>query len=128
MQNDPELDPKFLGKISSDFIKVADLLKEASYMIRKRNFSEHPVFPMSMTESPIGSLLYEPGKMENKWYYNASFIEEFEQRKLIEKKEEFLKVYKDPDEFCCLFVLTPEFTNFLFIPYPEDGIENTPLP
>ena len=28
--------------------------------------------------------------------------------------------YKDADEFCCLFVLDKEFTNFVFVPYPED--------
>ena len=27
---------------------------------------------------------------------------------------------KDPDEFCCLFVVDQQFTNFVFIPFPED--------
>ena len=40
MENDPELDPKYLGKISSDFVKVAEYMKEASYQIRKREFSD----------------------------------------------------------------------------------------
>ena len=34
--------------------------------------------------------------------------------------EEFKRNYKDPDEFCCLFVIDNDFTNFVFIPYPED--------
>jgi hypothetical protein len=37
-----------------------------------------------------------------------------------EKEEGFIAAYKDPDEFCCLFVVDKEFTSFVFIPYPED--------
>jgi hypothetical protein len=120
MQNDPTLNPKYLGKISSDFVKVADLLKEASYQIRKRDFSKYPVFPVSMDNQPIGQLLYEKGQLENEWNYYASFIEEFTQRKLIEDEDSFRGAFKDPDEFCCLFVIDREFTNFIFIPFPED--------
>ena len=36
--NSPDLNGKYLGLISSDFIKVADALKEASYQIKKRGF------------------------------------------------------------------------------------------
>lgn len=120
MQNDPTLDPKYLGKLSSDFIKVSDNLKEAAYQIRKRGFSDFPIFPVSKEDIPIGQLLYETGKMDNEWNYYASFMEEFSQRQLIEEEEAFKQAYKDPDEFCCLFVVDKSFTNFLFIPYPED--------
>ena len=39
---------------------------------------------------------------------------------VMEKEEDFKNTYKDPDEFCCLFVIDKEFTRFVFIPYPED--------
>lgn len=120
MQNDPTLDPKYLGKISSDFVKVAENLKEASYLIRQRGFSDHPIFPVSKEHLPIGALLYESGHLGIQWNYFASYLTEFVQRKLIENEAEFLAAYKDPDEFCCLFVVEPQFTNFVFIPYPED--------
>jgi hypothetical protein len=121
--NDPELDRKLLGFISSDFVKVADHIREASYQIRKRGFSPYPVFPMSRQEIPIGKLLIPAGEIdENSWYYYATYVDEFLQRKLIEEEKlsAFVDTYKDPDEFCCLFVVEPDFTNFLFIPYPED--------
>jgi hypothetical protein len=120
MHNDPELDPKYLGKISADFIKVADLIKEASYQMRVRNISEFPIFPVSKTKIPIGSILYEKGHINNEWNYYISFAEEFEQRKLIDKPQNFKEVFKNADEFCCLFIVEPEFTNFVFIPYPID--------
>lgn len=120
MQNDPTLNPKYLGKISSDFVKVSEYLKEASYLIRKKGFSEYPVFPVSKEDVPIGQLLYEKGKLENEWNYYASFMEEFAQRQLIAEEAKFKEAYKDPDEYCCLFIVDREFTNFLFIPFPED--------
>ncbi len=120
MHNDPELNPKYLGTISSDFVKIADNLKEAAYQIKKRKFSDYPIFPVSKVQIPIGQLLYEPGFDENKWHYYASMLEEFQQRGLIENIDIFKEAYKDPEEFCCLFVVDEEFTNFVFIPYPDE--------
>lgn len=122
MHNDPELSGKYLGTISADFVKVADTLKEASYQIRKREISEYPIFPVCKTEQPIGQIIIGSQQAETAWNYYASFLDEFVQRGLIdtEKQDEFKKAYKDADEFCCLFVIDKDFTNFVFIPYPED--------
>ncbi len=121
MTNDPELDGKYLGTISNDFVKVADTLKEASYQIRKAGFT-HPIFPMSDENQPIGQILLHNADLNTKWNYFASFLDEFVQRDLVgkEKEEDFKATYKDPDEFCCLFVIDQAFTRFVFIPYPED--------
>ena len=118
--NDPELDGKYLGTISQDFVKIAETLKETSYLIRKRGFSQYPVFPICKSEQVLGQLLIDKTEAEPDWNYYATYLDEFVQRKVLEKPQEFQKNYKDPDEFCCLFVVDPEFTNFLFIPYPED--------
>lgn len=120
--NDPELNGKYLGTISSDFVKVADYLKEASYQIRVRGFSAYPIFPISKSDQPIGKLLYSREELDIQWKYFASYLDEFVQRNLIDidKIEDFKKTYKNPDEFCCLFVIDRDFTNFIFIPYPID--------
>ena len=122
-ENSPELDGKYLGTISNDFIKVCDSLKEASYHIRDREFSKFPVFPIKKNGTPeIGQLLIGRAEAKTQWNYNASFLDEFVQRDLIgkDKEQEFMSNYKDPEEFCCLFVMDGEFTRFIFIPYPED--------
>ena len=120
MNNDPELDGKYLGTISSDFVVVSESLRDASYEIRSRGFSDYPIFPISKTEIPIGQLLIGKKEMALQWNYYVTYIDEFEQRKLIDDKKKFEETYKNPDEFCCLFVVDEEFTNFIFIPYPED--------
>ncbi len=122
MHNDPELSGKYLGSITEDFVVVSDTLKEASYQIRKRGFSDHPIFSISKIDLPIGTLLIAKTDLATNWNYNASYLDEFVQRELIgsDKVEEFKGAYKDPDEFCCLFVVDDGFTNFVYIPYPEE--------
>ena len=122
MFNNPELNGRYLGTISKDFVAVAETLKEASYQIRKRGFSDYPIFPIARVEIPIGQLLIGKSEMALEWNYYTTYLDEFVQRKLIAKElmEEFMASYKNPDEFCCLFVVDEEFTNFVYIPYPED--------
>jgi hypothetical protein len=120
MHNDPELNGKYLGTITKDFAVVADTLKESSYQIRKRGFSEYPIFPISKIDIQLGQLFISKYEVQLNWNFYVSFLEEFVQRKLVEDLEVFKQAYKDADEFCCLFVVDVEFTNFVFIPYPED--------
>lgn len=121
MENDPELDGKYLGTISRDFVRVADTLKEASYQIRKAGF-DFPIFPIARDAISIGQLLIGRNDFGLDWNYNASFLDEFVQRELVaeERKDDFQRTYKDPDEYCCLFVVDADFTQFVFIPYPVD--------
>ena len=120
--NDPELSGKYLGTISEDFVKVAEVLKEASYQIRRRGFSDYPIFPISKDELVIGQVLVGKQKMSTTWNYNVSYLDEFVQRELVEKGklDDFEKSYRDPDEFCCLFVVDRDFIKFIYIPYPVD--------
>ena len=122
MNNDPELSGKYLGTITKDFVLVSETLKESSYQIRKRGFSDYPIFPISKTELPIGQLLIGRMEMATNWNYYVTYLDEFVQRKIVDptKIDDFHQVYKNPDEFCCLFVVDNDFTKFMFIPYPED--------
>ena len=47
-----------------------------------------------------------------------------EKEPVAKRVNEFKEIYKDPDEFCCLFVIDKDFTNFIFIPYPEDLVKD----
>jgi hypothetical protein len=122
ISNDPELNGKYLGTVSQDFVKIADSIKEASYQIRKRGFSDHPVFIIAKTEIPIGQLLFKKDEIDTIWNYYVTYVDEFVERKIIEKEKLglFKEAYKNPEEFCCLFVIDEDFTNFVYIPYPED--------
>lgn len=120
--NSPELNRKLMGIVSGDFVKVADSLKEASYQIRKRGFSDYPVFVVSNTDVPLGQLLFGKTNMGNELIYKATYVDEFVERQLIapESLDLWQENYKNADEYCCLFVVLAEFTGFVYIPYPED--------
>lgn len=127
MFNSPELNGKYLGTISSDFIRVSDVLKEASYQLRARKIATYPIFPISKGESSVGQLLIgRKDRPSLAWNYYVSFLEEFTAKGLIlsDKKEIFESQYKNPDEFCCLFVIDGDFVNFVFIPYPVEEDEH----
>lgn len=127
--NSPELNAKFLGTISQDFVHVADVIREASYAIRQRGISDFPIFPICKTKQPVGSLLVHSEEKRpdlddapRQWSFYISFLDEFLQRGLVPEDgvEAFKLAYRDAEEYCCLFVIDPELTHFVFIPYPED--------
>jgi hypothetical protein len=120
--NSPDIDKKLMGQVSSDFVLVADVLKDASYQIRKRGFSDYPIFTASRRDVPVGQLLIAADEMANTFNYQATFLDEFIQRELIgpESVELFRENYRNADEYCCLFVVHGGFAGFVFIPFPED--------
>jgi len=113
---------KYLGTISADFVRVADKLKEASYLIRKHGDYAYPIFPISNVPLSVGALLIEKGETNNQWHYYAAYLDVLIQCGLLaeDKAAAFQNAYKDPDEFCCLLVIDNDFTNFVYIPYPEE--------
>lgn len=117
--NDPELDGKYLGTVTKDFVKVAKVLKEASYQMRSRGF-EYPIFPVAKYNIPIGELLFSGQDLGLEWNYYVSYRDIFVQNKLITKPNKFESAYKDPEEFCCLFVVDEPYSSFMFVPYPEE--------
>ena len=122
MENSTELSGKYLGTISKDFVLVSDIIKDAAYQIKVNHISDYPIFPISKVQLPIGQLLVGQHDLALEWNYYASFLNEFLERGLIDidNLEFFKQTYKNPEEFCCLFVVDVAFTNFVFIPYPED--------
>ncbi|MBP6619556.1 MAG: hypothetical protein KA188_04830 [Leadbetterella sp.] len=120
--NSPEINQKLMGKVSSDFIKVSEHLKEASYQIIKRKFSENPIFILTENPIEIGASLFQQNDFKTTYEYRASFLEEFISRNMIgEESIEFFKEnYKDPEEYCCLFVIDQAFAGFIYLPFPND--------
>lgn len=120
--NSPEINQQLMGKVSSDFIKVSDHLKETSYQVRSRNFSKYPIFIVSDKEVDLGVLLFDRKDFSTVYQYRAGFLENFLENEMIgkESKELFIENYKNPDEYCCLFVLDNEFAGFVYLPFPND--------
>ena len=124
LDDDPEpLDGKYLGIISEDFVQVADLIKEATYQVKARKISAHPIVVACRVMQPIGQLFVPAGQHDLVFNYFLTYVYEFVQRELMDDEglARFVETYKDPEEYCCLFVVEETFTNFVFIPYPDEG-------
>ena len=120
--NDPTLNGPYLGTISTDFVKVADKLKEAAYLIGKQEAFAYPIFLIAKVPLSVGELLIDKDEMGNQWYYYAAYLEALVQCGLLaeDKVAAFRETYKDPEEFCCLLVVDTTFTSFVYMPYPVD--------
>lgn len=120
--NSPEINQKLMGKVSSDFVIVSEHLKEASYQIIKRKYSENPIFVLTTENVEVGVTLFKKEDFQTTYEYKASYLEEFLTRNLVgeESKEFFRENYKDPEEYCCLFVIDESFAGFIYLPYPND--------
>ena len=91
---------------------------EAADVIRDQDVSKYPVFVAHQQEVSIGPPIIEKEKNGGNWNIHASTLEEFAAKNLIfdEKIDDFIKTYKDPDAFVCVFVLSELGANFVFLP------------
>ncbi len=104
-----ERDLKFFG----------ESIREVATEIRVEGISEFPIFIAHQHELALGELILDRHDLNTNWSIHASTLEEFVERGVIKKelKQRFIDTYKDPDKFICVFVVTPEGANFVFVPY-----------
>ena len=94
-------------------------IREVANEIRVEGISEYPIFVAHQHELKLGELILDRIELNSEWSIHASTIEEFLERGIIKKelKQRFEDTYKDPDKFICVFVVTPDGANFVFVPY-----------
>ena len=94
------------------------MLGQAVDTIQNENVSEYPILVVSEQEIELGIPLGKEHSFAGKWSINASTLEEFVAKKLIEaeKLEDFKSIYKDPQKFLCFFVIVNIGATFVFLP------------
>ena len=110
-----------LVSLEKDLAFYAESIKEVSKDIMVEGISKTPIFIAHQHEVKIGEVILNREELNTNWTIQASTLEEFVERGIIkpEKKEHFLKNYKKPEDFMCVFVIVPEGANFIFYPYPK---------
>jgi hypothetical protein len=101
----------------------ADSIKEVAVEIIVEGISSYPIFIAHQHEVNIGEIILNKKELDTEWTVQASTLEEFVQKGIIhpDKKEQFLKSYKKPENFMCVFVVVPEGANFVYYPYPKNS-------
>ena len=108
-----------LISLEKDLELYADSIKEVAVEIMVEGISAHPIFVAHQHTVSIGEVILERAELNTEWTIQASTLEEFIEKGIInpEKKALFLKNYKRPEDFMCVFVIVPEGANFIYYPY-----------
>lgn len=108
-----------LKSLESDLKLYSESIKEIAGEILNEGLSEYPIFVAHQHEVALGELILDKNELNTSWSIQASMLEEFVEKGVIhkDKKERFIKQYKNPNEFMCLLVVVPEGANFVFYPY-----------
>lgn len=93
------------------------ILAQAADVILDEQVSKYPIFIIHQQELDMGVALIEANE-KTKWSVNASTLEEFVTKELIfmERANDFIATYKDPEQFLCLFALSELGAQFIFMP------------
>lgn len=110
-----------LVSLEKDLTFYAESIKEVAVEIMVEGISSTPIFVAHQHEVKLGEMILNREELNTNWTIQASTIEEFVEKGIIkpEKKEHFLKNYKKPEDYMCVFVIVPEGANFIFYPYPK---------
>ncbi len=108
-----------LDSIKDDLVFYKDTIKSVSEEVRNNEVSNYPVFVAHKSNLEIGRPILSNEEFSANWNVNISTLEEFVAKKLIfpGRVDAFRKVYKNPDNFICFFILEDDGANFAFVPY-----------
>jgi hypothetical protein len=108
-----------LLSLEKDLELYADAVKEVAIEIIVEGISANPIFVAHQHTVSIGEVILDRKELNTEWTIQASTFEEFVEKGIInpEKKALFLKSYKKPEDFMCVFVIVPEGANFIYYPY-----------
>jgi|SRR6476661_548281 len=108
-----------LKSLESDLKLYNESIKEVAVEIMVEGISAYPIFVAHQHEVKLGELILDRHELNTGWTIQASTLEEFVEKGIIhkDKKERFIKQYKNAHNFMCLFVIVPEGGNFVFYPY-----------
>lgn len=123
-QQQPEGEKKS-GKVSplvsleKDLELYTESIREISSEIIAEGLSAHPIFVAHQHTVSIGEIILDNEELNTNWTIQASMLSEFIEKGIIkpELKEMFLKSYKNPADYMCVFVIVPEGANFIYYPY-----------
>lgn len=111
--------PSPLQSLKVDLDFYSDSIKEISGEMVAEGYTLYPIFVAHQHEVNIGEVILDRDELDTKWTINASSLEEFVDKNVIQKDRRayFEKHFKKSSDFMCLFVVVPEGANFVFYPY-----------
>ncbi|MDB5134150.1 MAG: hypothetical protein JWP37_753 [Mucilaginibacter sp.] len=108
--------------LKNDLKLFSDSIREVAVEIMVEGLSKYPIFIAHQHEVKLGEPILDRYDLNTEWSIHASTLEEFVERGIIKKELEarFIKTYKNPNDFMCVFVIVPEGANFVYYPYEKN--------
>lgn len=116
--------PEEILKSVDEHLKFySESIREVADEILKAKVSDYPIFIAYKDQVNLGKMIINKDDMALDWHINASTLEEFVTRKIIngEKLDVFRKTYKEPKHYICLFLIHEEGAHFIFHPYETEA-------
>jgi hypothetical protein len=112
-----------LDSLKADIIFYNDVIFEVANEVLDNKISEYPVFVAHQLRLEIGEMILDKEDFEKDWSINATILEELVEKGIILKDriKSFKEVYKDPRKNICIFLVTEEGGNFIFMPYKKSN-------
>src|SRR5690606_9953569 len=108
-----------LKSLKADLDFDSESIRKTAVEIIAEGLSGYPIFVGQQHDVSLGELILDKDELGTAWSIQASTLEEFVERGVIkeDRRARFIKNYKKPEDFMCLFVVVPEGANFVFYPY-----------
>lgn len=118
-----ELTEMILESIKNDVALVGPHLKAISERVISEEISDFPVFVAAQSIVDVGKPIFDRDSVQLNWFFNASILEEFIRREIVkaDRVAAFKRAFGDPMETACIFVVTPETAQFIFVPFAQVG-------
>ncbi|MEL7121062.1 MAG: hypothetical protein AAFO07_16535 [Bacteroidota bacterium] len=95
------------------------VMRKASDTILDQEVSSYPIFVIHQAENVelgVPLVARDPAQLKE-WSINASTLEEMAAKKVVDmaRVDRFRQIFKDPKNYYCLFILSENGANFLFL-------------
>lgn len=115
-----QIEEEIIKSIDLDITAYEDYLKEVAELMLREKVTKYPIFVLhQQKEIKLGSPIIEAFRSKTNWSVNASHLEEFVNKQILEyeKLDGFRATYKNPAEHLCIFVFNPKNAGFIFRPF-----------
>jgi hypothetical protein len=118
-----KFDEEILASLQHDLNVCKNYIRQVSQGMIKGSVSKYPIFVAvrALENIDLGLPIINREELELNWSINASHLEDFVNNDIInkDKADSFVKNYKDPQEFMCIFVAEEGMMSFIFMPYEK---------
>lgn len=115
------LDEDLYKSLHNDLEVCRDYVKQIALGMIRGGVSKYPIFIGVRGEMDIdmGLPIVNRNDFDISWNFNVSHLEDFVHKGVVlrEKAPDFIKAYRNPAEFMCVFIAEEENGSFVFMPY-----------